>query len=264
MRENFPACLKEILRHEGGYSNHKHDAGGATNKGVTQATYDGYRRSNKLLPRSVQYITDAEVADCYKRNYWDKVCGDQLPKGIDLLTFDAAVNSGPARAERWLQQAINKVAGARRLKEDAQVGYATIDASDDYPADKIIDAYIDLRLGFMKVAKNTKTGVLLWNVFGVGWSNRLLGSLPKGAKVRQDDGVLQVSKRMAAAVTPEREEQLAKPDAIVVMPAAKPPLPPEAMVRPAPGYSTATKLTAATLALASALIASGVQSWLQP
>lgn len=198
MRDNFEASLREVLRHEGGYVNHPQDAGGATNRGVTQAVYDGYRRAQGLLPRSVKMITDAEVADCYRTNYWDKICGDQLPIGIDFLVFDAAVNSGPARGEKWLQQAINRVAGARRLKEDGQIGFATIDAADDYPAARVIDAYIDLRLGFMKVAKNTKTGALLWPIFGAGWGNRLLGTLPKGGKVRRGDGVIHVAKAMAA------------------------------------------------------------------
>lgn len=226
MLQNFAASLKEVLRHEGGYTNHKDDAGGATNFGITQAVYDGYRRAKRLLPRSVKMITSEEVADCYRVNYWDKICGDQLPKGIDFCTFDASVNSGTGRGERWLQQAINRVAGARRLKEDGQIGYATIDASDDYPADKIIDAYIDLRLGFMKVARNSKTGVLLWPIFGGGWSSRLLGD-DLGRSKRADNGVVHVAKRMAT------DSAVAAVTATAPLP-AKSALPAAAMVQPAP------------------------------
>jgi len=220
MRENFNDSLKEVLRYEGGYTNHPSDAGGATNRGITQAVYDGFRRSRKLLPRSVKMITEAEVAECYRTNYWDKICGDQLPKGIDFLVFDAAVNSGPARGEKWLQQAINRVAGLQRLKEDGQIGFATIDAADDYAAAKVIEAYIDLRLGFMKVAKNSKTGQWLWPVFGEGWGNRLLGERVRG-NIRKQDGVIQVAKRMAGDELP-----------------AKTPLPVSATVRPAPSLLT--------------------------
>lgn len=251
MRENFAASLKEVLRHEGGYTNHPKDAGKATNFGVTQATYDGYRRLKLLLPRSVKSITADEVADCYRQLYWDKVCGDQLPKGIDFLTFDAAVNSGTSRAEKWLQQAINKAAGTRRLTEDGELGLASLDAADDYPAPKIITAYIDLRLGFMKVAKHRLTGALLWPVFGGGWSNRLLGDLPKGAKKRAENGVLQVSQRMAAAGAPEA--------AALSILAPKPALPPSAMSRPAPMGS---RVAAAGLLAAMAVAAAGAASWL--
>lgn len=232
MLENFAASLREVLRHEGGYTNHPDDAGGATNFGVTQAVYDGYRRSKRLLPRSVKMINSTEVADCYKTNYWDKICGDQLPKGIDFLTFDAAVNSGTGRGEKWLQQAINRVAGARRLKEDGAIGFATIDASDDYPADQIIDAYINLRLGFMKVARNTNTGKLLWPIFGGGWSSRLLGDdLGKGR--RAPNGVEDVAKAMARGYTPTIV--VADGPVLVRQSApAKTPLPPAALVRSAP------------------------------
>lgn len=252
MRENFLACLKEVLRHEGGYVNHPQDAGGATNFGVTQATYDGYRRRRNLLPRSVKLITADEVADCYRSQYWDKVCGDQLPKGIDFCVFDAAVNSGAPRAEKWLQQAINTVAGTARLKVDGAIGEATLDASDDYPAGAIINAYIDARLGFMKVAKNTKTGALLWPIFGTGWSNRLLGELPKGAKTRRPNGVLQVATAMAGA-------GVVAPESAV---AAKPALPPEALTRAAAPAGAAGWITAGLL-VAGALAAGGINGVFQ-
>lgn len=244
MRDNFPASLKEVLRHEGGYSDHAQDAGGKTMRGVTQATYDGFRRLKGLVPRAVRYLTDAEHTEIYKVMYWDKVCGDQLPKGIDFAVFDAAVNSGPGRAEKWLQQAINKVAGQRRLKEDGQVGFATIDAADDYPARAIIEAMIDLRLGFMRVAKNTRTGALLWPVFGGGWSNRLLGYLPKGEKVRRPDGVLQVASAMAAKNVEPRE---------VVKPALPPVTPqPTPILQSSLGFKVAAGLGAlAALAFAA-------------
>lgn len=223
-------------------------------RGVTQATYDGYRRTKGLTPRSVKYLTPAECEDCYRVLYWDKVCGDQLPKGIDFCVFDAAVNSGTPRAEKWLQQAINRVAGKRRLIEDGAIGFATIDASDDYPAEKVIEAMIDLRLGFMRIAKNTKTGALLWPIFGGGWSNRLLGYMPAGSKVRQDNGVLQVAKAMAA-----------KNPAPVV---AKVPLPPEALVRPTASVFSSTRFQSSAKLVAAGAIALaillGVPSWPQP
>lgn len=39
MRDNFAACLAETLSHEGGWADDPRDAGGATMKGVTLATY---------------------------------------------------------------------------------------------------------------------------------------------------------------------------------------------------------------------------------
>jgi lysozyme family protein len=196
MRSNFPASLKSVLRSEGGYSNHPNDAGGKTNHGVIQRVYDGYRRRKGLIPRSVKVITEKEVQEIYRSLYWNKIDGDLLPIGIDYCVFDAAVNSGPGRGARWLQKAINKVAGFKRVKVDDVIGPSTLDASDDYDAEALVDAMLDYRLGFMKVARNTRTGRALWPSFGRGWMNRLFGYLPAGAKVRQANGVDDIAKRM--------------------------------------------------------------------
>jgi len=43
MRDNFPACLAEILKHEGGWADHPQDPGGATMKGVTIGTFAQFK-----------------------------------------------------------------------------------------------------------------------------------------------------------------------------------------------------------------------------
>ena len=45
--ENFEKMLKFVLQEEGGYVNDPHDRGGETNKGITHATYDSYRKSKE-------------------------------------------------------------------------------------------------------------------------------------------------------------------------------------------------------------------------
>ena len=57
--------LKFILAREGGYVNSKNDRGGPTNKGVTQVTYNSYRRSKNLPTKDVRDITQQEVEDIY-------------------------------------------------------------------------------------------------------------------------------------------------------------------------------------------------------
>ena len=63
-----------------------------------------------------------EVAAIYRAEYWNAIRGDDLPPGLDLVAFDAAVNSGPSRGARWLQTAVSANA-------DGKIGPATIAAA---------------------------------------------------------------------------------------------------------------------------------------
>ena len=53
MKSNFERCFQWCLAHEGGFSNHPKDPGGATNKGVTQRVYDAFRKRQGKATRSV-------------------------------------------------------------------------------------------------------------------------------------------------------------------------------------------------------------------
>ena len=127
MKFNYSTSLVETLEYEGAYSNHPKDPGGKTNYGVIQRVYNSYRRLKGITPQGVRKITQAEVNEIYKTNYWDQVAGDLLPPGLDLAVFDFGVNSGPSQAIKNLQRAINKVE-KRNLKTDGHLGPATIDA----------------------------------------------------------------------------------------------------------------------------------------
>lgn len=142
---NFERCLAATLRWEGGYSNHPDDPGGPTMKGVIQREYDAWRRKHSEPLGPVRQISDEEVKAIYRQNYWDAMKCDALPLGLDFCVFDAAVNSGPGRAGKWL-------AGS-----------------------KTIDGYCDARLAFLKRLGR------LWVVFGHGWGQRVRG-VRAGAK----------------------------------------------------------------------------------
>ena len=158
MQSNFPAALKQVLIYEGGYVNHPKDPGGATNKGVTQATYNAWRKSRKQAVQSVKLITDTEVAAIYKRDYWDAVRADQLAPGVDLATFDLAVNSGVGRASRMLQAAAG-------VAQDGIIGPQTIAAANRNPV-QTVTRLCNARLTFLR-------GLNTWPVFGKGWSRRV-------------------------------------------------------------------------------------------
>ena len=156
---SFDEALKRVLIHEGGYVNHPKDPGGATNKGVTQRVYDGYRDRMTLSRQSVRHIKSAEVAAIYRVQYWDAIRGDELPQGVDYSTFDAAVNSGVSQAAKWLQRALGVTA-------DGAIGEATLDAARNANAPAVINKACDLRLSMLR-------GLKTWGTFGKGWSRRV-------------------------------------------------------------------------------------------
>lgn len=169
MKSNFPASLAEVLKHEGGWSNHPQDPGGATMRGVTQRVYDAYRARNRLSARSVRNITDAELHDIYKAQYWDAVRADDLPSGIDFAVFDFAVNSGPVRAAKYLQMVLGVTA-------DGAIGQVTLKAAAEAMPRIVIVDLCDKRLAFLK---NLST----WKTFGKGWSSRVAGVRAKALQM---------------------------------------------------------------------------------
>jgi lysozyme family protein len=159
MKANFEKALAYVLEHEGGYVNHPRDPGGATNRGVTQAVYDAYRKMRGRSIQSVKFISDEEVRAIYKFQYWDKVQGDFLPLGVDYAVFDFAVNSGVGRASRYLQSVLG-------VAQDGVIGAKTIAAISSPVA--TINALCDRRMSFLR-----NLGTFL--TFGKGWTRRVQG-----------------------------------------------------------------------------------------
>lgn len=106
----YQEALRETLGHEGGY----YDGSEArdpnpTNFGVTQETYDSWRRGRGLAPRPVLQITTAEVELIY-RGYWTGASCDELPRLVALTVFDHSINAGPGTAVMMLQRAVGVAA----------------------------------------------------------------------------------------------------------------------------------------------------------
>lgn len=138
--ENFKECLTETLKFEGGWSNNPRDPGGATMSGVT------LRVLSQFLGRPASYgelrnISRVQLLEIYKKLYWNPIGGDTLPKGVDLILFDIAVNNGDGREHTF------------------DVKTKTL---NPIPRIKALD---NLRRGFWKSLK-------IFRVFGKGWTTR--------------------------------------------------------------------------------------------
>ena len=99
--KNFQRAMKYILSVEGGYSNNKYDKGGSTNFGITQRTYDFYRKSKNLNLQSVKNISKQEVETIYYEQYWKASGANKINDfSLALLLFDSSVNHGVTTAKR--------------------------------------------------------------------------------------------------------------------------------------------------------------------
>ena len=158
MKANFDAALKAILHHEGGFVNHPADPGGMTNLGVTKKVWEewvGHPVDEKVM----RGLTPEIVGPMYKVKYWDKVRGDDLPEGVDYCVFDAAVNSGPGRAAKWLQ-------GCVGVEQDGGIGPKTLAAMAAFDPKELVEDYAKRRLSFLSDLPH-------WGTFGKGWSRRV-------------------------------------------------------------------------------------------
>lgn len=167
MTDRFPACLAFTLAQEGGFVRHPADPGGATNKGITLATYRAWVPYATV--ETLRAIPDSDVARIYRGGYWQPVRGDDLPPGVDLMAFDFAVNTGPGRSARLLQQAVGAVA-------DGAIGPRTLAAVRGMPAADVCRVLGDLQRDYYRALPTFGT-------FGRGWMARTERRVAKGLEM---------------------------------------------------------------------------------
>ena len=158
MKENFDSALAAVLHHEGGYVNHPKDPGGMTNLGVTKRVWEEWV-GREVTEQEMRDLTPEKVAPLYKSAYWNKVRGDDLPAGVDYAVFDAAINSGPGRAAKWLQECVGAV-------PDGAIGPGTLGKVAEADPAELLSKYQARRLAFMQ-------SLPTWDTFGKGWGRRV-------------------------------------------------------------------------------------------
>jgi lysozyme family protein len=140
MQKNLPYALAFTLKYEGGFADDPHDPGGATNMGITLATYRADIDCKGSIA-ALRAMTVETAGIVYQKHYWAPISGDLLPSGLDVLLFDIAVNMGQGREMR-IARATAHLSGLAR-----------------------ITAVHNLRLGFWR-------RLAIWARFGKGWAAR--------------------------------------------------------------------------------------------
>ena len=155
---DFNRAFDLLITHEGGFSNHPDDLGAATMYGVTEvvARAEGYTGAMRDLPLDF-------AKQVYRKRYWDVCRCDQMPDVLRYPLFDAAVNSGPGQAIKWLQSAVG-------VKADGAIGPVTQQAVNMAAPQPTRQKMIGNRLRFMTQLAN-------WPSFSKGWARRIAAIL---------------------------------------------------------------------------------------
>lgn len=99
----FQNAFEEVIKIEGGYSDHPYDRGGKTMYGITEkvARINGYDGKMKDM--------ELEIAQkIYKERYWDLLKLDQVEsQAVAEELFDTSVNMGHLTATKFIQQTLN-------------------------------------------------------------------------------------------------------------------------------------------------------------
>ncbi|MVM40667.1 hypothetical protein GO730_28280 [Spirosoma sp. HMF3257] len=170
-KSNFDKYQPEILKHEGGFVDDPDDPGGATNKGITFATFKAHAKKDLGIEptlENLKALTDEQAGIIYKKNYWDTVKGDQIKSSsLGYALYDFNVNAGK-NSVKVMQKTLNEM-GAN-LTVDGGMGDKTVEAINKADPEVLFEKYQANRKQYYKdiIAKNPKL-----QKFEKGWMKRV-------------------------------------------------------------------------------------------
>ncbi len=155
-----------IKKWEGGFANDPADRGGATNKGVTIATFEAYCKAKSLPRPSVERLkrmTDAEWIDILKTMFWDRWQADKIKsQKLANILVDWVWGSGVYGIK--IPQRILGV------KQDGIVGDETLKALNAQEPDKLFQVIYEARKKYLNDITISRP---INKRFLKGWLNRL-------------------------------------------------------------------------------------------
>ena len=157
-----------ILSWEGGYVNDPDDVGGATNKGITIATWRLHGCDNDgdgdIDADDLRIITNEQWMEIFKCQYWDRWKADEIEnQSIANIVVDWVWASGVHGIKQ-----VQKILG---VEVDGIVGRKTLAALNSRPADPLFHQIQAARIAFVENIVRRKP---TQRKFLRGWKNRIL------------------------------------------------------------------------------------------
>jgi lysozyme family protein len=163
---DFKIAIGPLWKHEGGKVDDKDDPGGATNMGITLATWRDQGRDldgdGDIDKADLWKMSKADAEAIYKRAYWAPVRLDEFKsQSVANTVFDYAVNAGVKRAILVLQYALKEL--GQKIEIDGLIGPQTVSAANRVDAKSLFDIF-QKGLGLSPAATSAK--------FVNGWLKR--------------------------------------------------------------------------------------------
>lgn len=112
--KRFQYAMKTVLKHEGGYSDSKHDSGGSTKYGISlrylqhekfDLNGDGVINKDDII-----HLTQTEADKIYYKEWYTKhKYNEILDKDILTDIMDFSINVGATQCHKTLKRAINRI-----------------------------------------------------------------------------------------------------------------------------------------------------------
>ena len=186
---DFTEAYNLTSAHEGGYVDDPADRGGETYRGISRVHHPGWSGWGRIDASKGKHdfpsILDADstlqnsVRSFYKRKYWDRFLGDQIPgQRIANELYDTGVNMGVRRAVRFLQHSLNQLNRNQRnykdLVVDGWLGQGTLKVLKQYLR---LDRKSDLLLKMMNIQQGARYIEIMENdptqeKYARGWLKR--------------------------------------------------------------------------------------------
>lgn len=178
MSLSIEVMINDVLVAEGGYVNNPYDRGGPTNYGITLSTLSKFLQRAATV-EEVKKLDIQTARDIYELRYYRAPRIDKLPEFIQPFVFDSAVNHGPRRAVKFVQEICND-AGLGPLTVDGLMGpktKAVAEACYETMREWMLVALVEERqMFYVNIVLNNETQMQ----FLKGWLNRARAFLPLG------------------------------------------------------------------------------------
>jgi len=166
----FALAFKNMIANEGGFVLHEvpGDRGGKTYAGISQRAHPNWDGWRDVGVDGAEERLSKQVYAFYKKNYWDRVCGDDITSQRTAESlFDFAVNAGVKTATKLAQVIVNET-------PDGIVGRKTVAALNRYSPHLFASNYAVAKIArYAQIVTRNPTQ----RKFLLGWINRTLRGL---------------------------------------------------------------------------------------